>query len=75
MFVISVASWRYQGDIHHMHKAIFKSDKHYSKDAYQALWKKYSQGIEQKIEMREIHLYNILYPTTVPQNLLKLTYS
>lgn len=60
MFLISVGSWRYQGDIHHMHKSVFKSEKVYSQKEYRDLWKKYSQSSEQKIEMKVIHLYDFL---------------
>jgi len=60
MFVISVGSWRYQGDIHHMHKKIFENQKQYSQNDYQNIWKKYSKDKNNtKREMSVIHLYDI----------------
>lgn len=61
MFVISVGSWRYQGDIHHMQKKIFDNNKSYSHAKHKALWDKYSKDSNNPIEMREIHLYDAVF--------------
>jgi len=60
MFVISVGSWRYQGDIHHMHTKIFKNAKEYRQSDYQKIWDKYAQNRPYKsMEMKPIYLYEI----------------
>ncbi len=54
MLFTSLSTWRYQGDIHHLHTKFFKSQQNHSEDQYQKLWKVYAQKGE-KMEMREIH--------------------
>jgi hypothetical protein len=60
MFIISVGSWRYQGDIHHMHTKIFKNEKKYTQREYQKIWDRYAENSPYKtMKMRSIHLYEI----------------
>ena len=71
MFVISVGLWRYQGDIHHMHKRIFQSKKIYREEEYLVLWQNYSKDSEEKMEMKVIHLYDFLNKkTTHPSEII-----
>lgn len=59
MFVISVSTWRYQGDIHHLHPKNFESDQNYSVDVYNLLWAMHSQDSQLPIEMRPLPLYEL----------------
>ncbi|MCH9740360.1 MAG: hypothetical protein K0U38_05920 [Epsilonproteobacteria bacterium] len=55
MFVTSMVTWRYQGDIHHMYPKIFESTKSYPEDVYNVLWAMHNQDmVTPTIEMREI---------------------
>lgn len=68
MFVISMVTWRYQGDIHHMSPKVFASDKSYPKDVYNLLWKMHSQEDHSSLEMRAIPVTELpakLYHHTV----------
>lgn len=66
IFIISVGSWRYQGDIHHMHSRLFKSDKNYQDSLYKVFWKLHLTDKEHhKIEMEQIYLYEIFRQVSV----------
>lgn len=66
IFIISVGSWRYQGDIHHMHTKLFKSDKNYQDNIYKIFWKLHlTDKQHHKIEMKKIYLYEILRQVSV----------
>ena len=66
MFVISVGSWRYQGDVHHMYTQIFKSDKNYQDRLYQTFWKLHSaDNYHNTIEMEKIHIYEMFRQVSI----------
>ena len=68
MFVISVGSWRYQGDTHHMQTKIFKSENDYSEEVYLAFWKQHIthssfNNVEMKMEV--IHIYEMFRQVSI----------
>lgn len=68
MFVISMVTWRYQGDIHHMSPKVFESNQSYPEDLYHSLWTMHSQGSPTTMAMRAIPLTELpakLYHHTV----------
>jgi len=61
MLILSLATWRYQGDIHHMHTSLFQSDKNYSDSLYRTLWESVDQKDSPKeMKMREITMLELL---------------
>jgi hypothetical protein len=61
MLTLSLVTWRYQGDIYHMHTRLFKSDKNYSDSIYKILWESVDKKDSTKeIKMREITLFELL---------------
>ena len=64
MLVLSLLTWRYQGDIHHMQVKIFKSDKSYPQDVYNLRWAMSigSNNIQTStIAMKKIYFHDIVF--------------
>lgn len=64
MLILSLVSWRYQGDIHHMKAEIFESNTTYPQDVYNVKWATSigSNSIQPStIAMKKIYFYDIAF--------------
>ncbi len=59
MLLISIGTWRYQGDIHHLKKSLFQITHPQPQARYQALWERYSDK-ETPMTIKPLHFWSFL---------------
>ena len=59
MLIISLSTWRYQGDVHHLHQKLFTSKQQHTAQEYQQLWQSYAKNQEPK-RMQPLYFWTVI---------------